>query len=168
MSSLLIERLNAVSGIAPVNLATGANAGDWVDVSKHQRFAIVFFKGAGTAGDDPTITIKQATDASGTGNKALNFTRLWVKQDTLLSTVGKWTAVTKSASNTYTDDTSAEDQAIWWIEFTYNDLDANNGYKYVQASIDDVGTNAQLGCVLVLLGDPRYAEAPEDQASPID
>lgn len=162
MTGKLLENLNIASAIVPVDLSSGANAGDWIDVSNYQEFAIVVFKAAGTAGDDPTLTVEQATAAAGTGNQALNFTEIYTKQDTALTSVGTWTKVTQAAGNTYTDATSAEDQAIWAIQFKTSELDVADGYTHVQASLDDVGTNGQVGCAFIILGEPRYAESPQD------
>lgn len=161
----LLEVLNIGSVIAPVDLSTAANTGDWINVSKYHDFMLVLFKGVGTAGDDPTITIEQATAAAGTGNKALKFTTLYTKQDTALTSVGTWTEVTQAAANTYTDATSAEDQALWAIPFNTDELDIDGGFTHVQASVGDVGTNAQIGCAFIILGTPKYAGAPEDHAS---
>lgn len=162
MTGKLLENLNIGSLIAPVDLSGGANTGDWINVKNYQEFAIVVFKAAGTAGDDPTLTVLQATAAAGTGSKALDFTTIYTKQDTALTSVGTWTKVTQAADNTYTDATSAEDQAIWVVHFKTSELDAANDFDFVSCSIADVGTNAQLGCVFIVLGEPRYAEAPED------
>lgn len=165
MQGKLLENLNFGSLIAPVDLSSGANTGDWINVKNYQEFAIVLFKGAGTAGDDPTLTVLQGTSAAGAGSKALNFTEVYHKQDTALTSVGTWTKVTQSAGNTYTDATSAEDQAIWVVHFKTSELDAANDFDFVSCSVADVGTNAQLGCAFIVLGEPRYAQAPEDAAT---
>jgi len=67
-----------------------------------------------------------------------------------------------SITNTYTDATSAEQAAMWWVEFQQSDLDVANGYDCVRASIGDVGTNSQIGCLLYFGADPIYPAAPED------
>jgi hypothetical protein len=60
---------------------------------------VLFHKGIGTAGDDPTLTILQGTDVAFGTNKALNFTTIYTKQDlTQLSDVGQWTKVTQAAA----------------------------------------------------------------------
>jgi len=155
----LVEDSQIVSGFLPVDLQTAANTGDWVSLKLYNHLAVVFFKNAGTAGDDPTITIEQATAVAGTGNKALTFTTIHTKQDTVLTAVGTFTEVTQAAANTYTDATSAEDAAIWVIEFDGADLDSAAGFDCVQASVADVGGNAQVGALLYILSEPRYAGA---------
>lgn len=151
------EQVNIVSAIAPVDLSAAANTGDWISMKNYERATLVVFKGAGTAGDDPTVTLQQATDVSGTGAKNLAaIDRVHVKQDTALTSVGTFTLVTQTAAETYTDDTSAEDQAIWAIDIQAEDLDRANDFDCIQASIADVGTNAQIGGALWLLWGARY------------
>ncbi len=166
MGSPFTQNSQIVSGFVPVDMQAGANTGDWVSVENFNHVAIVFFKAAGTAGDDPTITVSQATDAAGTSSKALNFTRIYTKQGTL-SSVANFTLTTQSAANTYTDATSAEVQAIWVVEFDADDLDVSSGFTHVQASVADVGSNAQVGACLYLATEPRYAAAVADATSAI-
>ena len=166
MGSPFVQNSQIVSGFVPVDMQAGANTGDWVSVENFNHVAIVFFKAAGTAGDDPTITVSQATDAAGTSSKALNFTRIYTKQGTL-SSVANFTLTTQSAATTYTDATSAEVQAIWVIEFDADDLDVSSGFTHVQASVADVGSNAQVGACLYLATEPRYASAVADATSAI-
>lgn len=161
-NSLLLERFQIAEGILPIALTT-ARTGRVVSMRNYRRMGVLFYKGIGTASDDPTITILQGTDIAFGTSKALNFTTLWVKQDlTKLSDVAQWTKVTQSAGNTYTDATSAEQAAMWWVEFQQSDLDLANGYDCIRASLSDVGTNSQIGCVLYFGGDPIYPAAPEN------
>lgn len=161
-NSLLLERFQIAEGILPIALTT-ARTGRVVSMRNYRRMGVLFYKGVGTASDDPTITILQGTDIAFGTNKALTFTSIWVKQDlTKLSDVAQWTKVTQSAANTYTDATSAEQAAMWWVEFQQSDLDIANGYDCIRASLSDVGTNSQIGCVLYFGGDPIYPAAPEN------
>lgn len=153
------EQVQVVSGFVPVNMATAANDGDWVSMKGYERCSIVFFKAAGTAGDDPTITLEQATAVAGTGAKNLvAIDKVYVKQDTALTTVGTFTVTTQTAAATYTDATSAEDQAIWVIDVQAEDLDRDNDFDCIRARVADVGTNAQIGCVLYLMWPARYGQ----------
>lgn len=156
----LIEQGQVVAGFVPVNLATAANNGDYVSLKHYGHVAIVLFKAAGAAGEDPTLTIQQATAVAGTGAKALNFTTIHVKQGADLAAIGTFTKVTQAAANTYTDTDSAEAQAIWIVEFDVEDLDVAGGFDCVQAAVGDVGTTAQVGAVLYILTEPRYTPPP--------
>lgn len=163
----ILNYVQIVSGFAPISL-TAERTGDVVSLKNYRRCLVLFHKAVGTANDDPTITLLQGTDVAFGTNKALNFATLYVKQDpTSLGDVGQWTKVTRAATNTYTDTTSAEQQALWAIDIKAEDLDIANNYDCVRASISDVGTNAQLGDVLYLLYDPVISTAPADMASAI-
>lgn len=157
MNQHILEKMQIVSAWVPVDLQTAQN-GDYVSLKNYGRCAIVFFAAAGTASDDPTLTLTQAQDVSGTGAKALNFTRIDVKQGTLTA-VGTFTTVTQAAGNTYTDATSAEIQKIWVVDVKAEDLDKANGFDCLRLACSDIGSNAQLGCALYLLHEPRYASA---------
>jgi hypothetical protein len=154
----LIEQMQIVAGFGPVDMQTAANDGDWVSLKNYNHVAVVLFKAAGTAGDDPTLTLEQATGVAGTGAKALTFTTIHTKQGTLTS-VGTFTKVTQAAAATYTDATSAEVAAIWVVEFDAQDLDVEGGFDCIRARVADVGGNAQLGCLFYLLSEPRYSQA---------
>jgi hypothetical protein len=166
-NTLLLEQCQIVSGFAPITLTT-ARTGDVVSMKNYRRCLILFHKGIGTAGDDPTITLLQGTDVAFGTTKALTFTNIYVKQDpTTLADVGQWTKVTQSAANTYTDATSAERACLWAIDIRAEDLDTANDYDCLRASISDVGTNSQLGDVLYILYDPIQRLAPENMLSAI-
>jgi len=160
LNNLLVEEAQIVSAIIPVDSQSGANNGDWVSMKGFDRISVIVFKAAGVAGDDPVITIKQATDVSGTSAKALNFTRIDAKVGAQTG-VGQFTTVTQAAGNTYTDTVSAEAQGLFVIEFKSEDLDTNNGFDCVQLSIPDTGSaGAQLLCGLYVLRGARYGSQP--------
>lgn len=156
-----------VPGIVPLDLQT-ARTGDWVSLKNAQGVCIVFFKGAGTAGDDPTLTVQQATDVSGAGAKDLAVVTQVHKKQGTLTAVGTWTTVTQAAAATYVGDgTSAEEQAVYVIQIEADQLDADNGFDCVNVACSDVGTNAQLGCALYILYGLRHAAAPANLPSAI-
>jgi hypothetical protein len=156
----LADEIQIAAGVVPVNLATAANDGDWVSLKHYRHCAVVLFKGAGTAGEDPTLTMEQAQDVSGTGAKALTFTRIDAKQGASLFTIGEFTRITQAAAATYTNLTLAEDLAILVVEFNAEDLDADGGFDCLRARIADVGAGSQIGAILYLLTDPRYTPPP--------
>lgn len=53
--------------------------GGYVNLKLYDRAYTLLTKPAGSAGDDYTITVQQAQDGSGTGVKALLFTKIWYK-----------------------------------------------------------------------------------------
>ncbi|MFA7279807.1 MAG: hypothetical protein WC100_06905 [Sterolibacterium sp.] len=160
MNQHFLEKTQIAQGFLPVNMQTGANAGDWVSMKNYGRLAIVFFKAAGTAGDDPTITIEQSTNVGGSpaDAKELKFTRVDKKQAaTNLLAVAQFTTVTQAAGNTFTHADLAEQAAIIVIDIKAEDLDIDGGFDCVRASVADIGTNAQLGCLMYFLHEPRFA-----------
>lgn len=162
--SLILERFQIVEGFPAVDLQTGANNGDYISLKHAKSVAIVFTSGVGTAGDDPTLTIQQASDVAGTGAKALNVVttpvQVWKKQAaTSLAAVAAWTDASGDAStNTVTNATSAEQSALWVVEFTPDQLDVDNAFDCIRATVADVGGNAQPGYLfyLVELKEQRY------------
>ncbi len=160
----LIECLDFQAFSKPVDWQTGAGdqtTGDWLKPNGH-HFMIVAYKGIGTAGDDPTFTVQQASDNAGTGAKALNFTVIWIKVSTtsVQAAAGNWTKVTQSAGNTYLNTDMAESAGWIVIPFDTSDMDVDGGFKYVNCTVADVGGNAQLGNVFLVSGELRFGGAP--------
>ena len=159
--------LDIVSGIVPQDLQT-ARTGDYISLKGAAGVLIVIFKGAGTAGDDPDFTLNQATAVAGTGAKVLNAVETIYKKQGTLTAVGAWTKVTQAADELFSaDDTSAESQGLYVIDVPADKLDVDNGYDCLSVDAADVGTNAQLGCVLYILYGLRYADQPENLESKI-
>ncbi|RWF66853.1 hypothetical protein [Mesorhizobium sp.] len=162
-----VEEHQVVLLFKPVAMNAAANSGDWVSMKNYSRCTIIFIKAVGTAGDDPTLSFKQATDVSGTNVKALGVTRIDKKQAaTDLTAVGTFTKSTSdsAASNdtfnttngTWTNSDLAEQAAIVIADIKAEDLDVANGFDCVTMNIADVGTNAQLGTAIAILREPRY------------
>lgn len=155
MNGLILERFQIVEGFPAVDLATAANNGDYVSLKHAKGVAVVFTSGVGTAGQDPTLTIQQATDVAGTGAKALNIptARAFKKQAaTSLAAVAAWSSASADVStNTLTNATSAEESALWVVEFAPDDLDVDNGFDCIRATVADVGAAAQPGYLFYLI-----------------
>lgn len=163
----IAEELQVVPAIIPVDLSSGANAGDYISLKNFGHVTIAILTGIGTAGDDPVISINQATDVSGTGAKALQIDEVFHKVGaTAINAVGEFTRATQTAADTY--DTAgidgAENEMLLLIEIDAADLDVDNNFDCLQLNIADVGTNAQIGSANYILSCPRYdaAEAIAD------
>mgnify|MGYP003134672610 CR=1 FL=1 len=162
---MLGQDIDIIEGVPTVDLQTAANNGDYISLKNADRVMIVFTSGVGTAGDDPTITVQQATTNAGGSVKALNFTTIFRKQAaTSLAAVTAWTETTQAAANTYTNATSAEQSLIWVIEFAAEDLDVDNGFDHIRATVADVGTNAQPGSLQYIVR-PMFQNDPENMVS---
>lgn len=152
----LLDKVDIVSGLVPIDLGS-ARSSDVVTLKNYGRCAIVFFKEAGSASEDPTLTVLQAVSVAPSSTKALNFTDIYTKQGTLTS-VGTWTKTTQAAGNTYTNTTASENEAIWVIDIQADSLDADNGYDCIQVTIADAGSTNQMGALLFVLHEPRYSK----------
>ena len=166
--ALFLEEYQVVGAIRPVDLQTGANDGDWISLKDASRLVVIFWSAIGTAGDDPTITMQQASDVSGTGAKALNIasSQAFKKQaaTSLLSTGQFASASGDISTNTWTNTDSAEEETLVVLEFAADELDADNDFDCVRARVADVGSNAQLGMGLYL-AQVRYPAAPANVLS---
>lgn len=160
MAEEFVHKINIVEGFLPVDLQTGANDGDWVSLRNYHNCAVVFVSAVGTAADDPTLTMEQATDVAGAGAKALNFTVIHRKQAaTDLTSTGTWTRTTQTAAATFTEATAAEQDLIWIVDFVDMELDAANDFDCLRGRVADIGGNAQLGYLFYALYNPRVAQA---------
>ena len=100
------EQVHLVPGFLPVDMNGAGGAADWVSLENYGKATIVFFKAAGTAADDPTITLQQGkTVAGGTPIDLDVIDKVYVKQATVLTATGTFTVVTQTAANTYTEAT---------------------------------------------------------------
>lgn len=163
----LLEEVMFCEGFLPVDTQTADNNGDWVSLEHYGRCLVVFYKNTGTASDDPTLTINQASSNTGTGSKALNFTVIYRKQAaTNTQSTGTWTRTTQTAANTYTNGTSAEQALFWVVDIDARDLDVANNFKFIQGAVADTGSaGAQVGCLFYALYQPRYNLAPASMIS---
>jgi len=159
--SNLFEQGNVVSVLYPSDLQTKVTA-DWINMNEYHAMDLIVFKGAGTAADDPTLTIQQATSSAGAGAKDLNIDHYYLKEGTLLSTTsigGTFTKTTQTASNTIVGGAaSAESQWICGVHIEADMLDVSGGFNWVTANIADVGSNAQLGCILAVMYPARFKD----------
>lgn len=154
---------------APLDLQT-ARAGDWLSLKNCADVGILIFKGAGTDNDDPTFTVEQATSVAGGSAKNLAvITQYWEKEAaTDLTGTGTWTRVTQSASQAVAPgDPSAQYVAMYYIHVEADQLDVDNGFDCIRVSCSDIGSNAQLGAALYILGGLREKRAPENLPSSI-
>ncbi len=156
MSGNLLDMCDIVSGFVPINIGS-ARTGDTISLRNHGAVAVVFFKAAGSASEDPTLTFEQATSITPSSAKALTaVTTIYTKQGTLTS-VGTWTKTTQAAAATYSNTTASENEAIWVITIKAEDLDVDNGFDCMRVTVADAGSVNQIACLLYFLLEPRFA-----------
>jgi hypothetical protein len=154
MNMHLLEKVDFFAGIDPINIGS-ARSSDVITFKNFGRIALVFYKAAGSASEDPTVTVLQATSITPSNAKALNFTEVYTKQGTLTS-VGTWTKTTQASGNTYTNTTASENGAIWVIDISADMLDVDNGFDCIQVTIADAGSVNQIAALLFVGHEPRY------------
>ncbi|WP_296540030.1 hypothetical protein [Rhizorhabdus sp.] len=139
--SAMVAVLGAIN---PSSQAAGALSTGWVDMQDWFNAMAIVHAGALGASATLDAKIQQATDGSGTGAK--DVTGLAITQ------------LTKAGS----DDNK---QAI--INIRQEDLDRNNGFRYVRLTMT-VATAASLTSALLLGLNPRYGAANAGDAASVD
>lgn len=171
MASKLLERVQIVPVMLPVDLNDGATTGDYVSLKNYERCCAVLVAGDGTAGSDVSVAFYQATDVSGTSAKVLNALetgRIYTKEGTsALTAVAQWTKETQAtADEQWAPTDSGEQVLLWAFEIKADDLDVDNGFDCIRMDISDPGA-AKIGAALYILYDAKYPVAPELMLSAI-
>ena len=138
--------------LAPIDLTGGAKATLWGSIRDINEFlAILISIGAGTATQDITISLLQATSSAGAGSKALPFKEAWFKRGSGVWAPGTAAAQDKFAKSalatreapvvgggyvTTTDRVATTNQFVTMIRVSPKDLDQANGFRYVGASFN--------------------------------
>lgn len=170
----LMESIQIVSAFpAGTDINTDAE-GDWVSIKNYDGCLVVFKKAAGTAGDDPSIKLEQATAVAGTGGKALTFNHIYHKIGaTALTGVGTFTRVDLTTATDDLDLVSVngvdlatdvnETQIV--VNVRASDLDVDNSFDCLRLVIegDDVG-NATLASADYILYNCRFPGNPTPSA----
>jgi hypothetical protein len=153
------------SAWVPANQAT-PQTGDYVSLKNAEGCLIVWFKAAGTAGEDQTLTLYKATDVSGTGAAVATVldTIYYQQGATALSAVTGWTKGTQTAASTWTDATTAENEGIYCFHVRADSL---GNYDCIRIDSDGAGSNAQYGGCLYILYGLRNAATPASLPNPL-
>lgn len=150
-----------------------ALTGDWVKLTNHARIGILLAKYGSEDVDDGSLQFLQATDAAGTGSKALSLPAnrpYWYKTGTLTSQ----TVWTKAAITTAVDglafgssvpsgstravadvNTSA---LLLYTELLATDLDVDAGFDWVTAYLGNNANNALLFSAWAVLMGGRFPQ----------
>lgn len=160
----LIEQVQVIDvlGAGPVDLDTD-RTGDYINVGNYRRGLLVFTNGVGTAGDDWNLTVRQATDSSGTSVKDADIIdEYWIKQAaTDLTGTATFTRNTQTADALISGNaTSAEQVCLVVADLDFSRLDTNNRFNFLGCTVTlDASGGAQYGAVLLFLYEPRYPQA---------
>jgi hypothetical protein len=170
----LMESINIVSAFAPGTDINTTAAGDWVSLKNYDGCLVVLHKAAGTAGDDPSIQLFQATAVAGTGSKALVFNRIYHKIGaTALSAIGTFTEVELATPTADLDLVSVNGadlladvgESLIVVNVRASDLDVDNNFDCLQLFVegDDIG-NATLAAAYYILYNCRFPGNPTPSA----
>lgn len=154
------------SAFAPVDFNTAdAATGHRIHMRNYTGIACVLFKGAGTAGADPTITIREHTAATGGTSADLAVVTEWYyKEEAALDGDETWTRVTQSAAATAVSLTAAESEGIYVVEVEAASLSA--GYEWISFNIAATVANAQLVSGLYIMHGLQIQRRPDLLAQP--
>lgn len=151
------------TGIAPVNLATGANTGLRVFMGGLDELGVLFIGGAGAAAEPPIMTLKQHTAASaGSSSNLAVITEFWKKSEATLDNDEGWTHVTQAASQTVTG-TAQVQQMIY---FVVRPEQMTTG-PYISVDVPSVGAGAQLGTLIYIMGGMGVRDVGENMPIPL-
>lgn len=141
-------------GFSPVDMAAAANTGKRVSMANVKSVDVVLVKAAGTAGEDPVLTLQSHT--ASTGGVSTNLaviTEYYVKSEATLDGDETWTKVTQAAAATISDPggagTSAESEQIVVFNVRADQLPLTD--NYISVDVADVGAAAQVGTLLYIL-----------------
>jgi len=145
----LSEIVHVVTAIAPnADLYDTAQTTDWISLKNYNSIMFVIQHGVGTTGT-ATITVKMASDASGTGATAIPFTYRRVAATGTSDVEGATTDATASGFTI-----TAGSNQVYIIEVNAEELD--NTKPFVALTATEVVNSPVAGAILAILGQARY------------
>lgn len=149
------------SAFTPVDFNTSdAATGHRVHLRNYDSIAFVLYKGAGTAGADPVVTVQEHNAATaGTSQNLAVITEFYSKTETTLDGDEVWVRTTQAAAATANMGlTTAEEEGIHVIEFESGSLSA--GFEWISCNIAATVANAQLVSGLYILSGLKIQREP--------
>lgn len=154
------------TAFTPVDLNTSNGAtGKRVSLKNAGGVTFVFFKGAGSAGEDPDLDIQEHNASTGGTSQDLDVvTEFYSKSETTLDNDETWTHSTQTAaSEVDLGDASAEVEGIYVVHVEADQL--SDGFDHVSMNVAVTAAAAQLGAGLYILHDLKVQRAPENLVS---
>jgi hypothetical protein len=139
----------------PKSYSGAAATKNWVSLKDASHLTIIIVTGA-WAGGTAAVTLKQATDVSGTGSKALALAKYWHDE-----AAGGTLVETAAASNTFDLDTANK---LYVIEVDAAELDVNGGFDCIALDVASPGANADFYAAAYVLSGLRYGQATPPSA----
>lgn len=151
-------------GWVPTDMNTNnGETGKRISLANASGCTIIVVKGAGTAGEDPTLTLKQHTAyTSGTTADAAIIDHYYLKGETALDNDESWVRHTQTAAATIADPggagTSAETQQLIAIEVNPQKL--TDGYTHISLDYAVTAAAAQIAGWFYILHGLSVERAP--------
>ena len=165
MNNSFVETCNIQPAFLPADTDTD-QTGDYVSLKDYGKVGILFIKAAGTATDDPTLTLYEATTVAGGSAAVLAVIDThWIKQAaTSLAAVGTFTKTTQTAASTLVfDATSAEETLIDYFEVSASQL--SDGFDCIRVDCANAASaGSQYATLIYILLEPRYSQATPPSA----
>lgn len=146
----LVHKGKFVVGLAPITPSTSTP--DYVSLKEYSHLTAIIVCDNATTVTGSAITLKQATDVAGTGEKALAFSKMWANADVGASDTLVETAV---SSDTFTTQAVNNKNALYVIEVDAASLDVDNGFDCVRVGTGDA--TATVLSVVYFLSGARYS-----------
>lgn len=151
------------SAFTPVDFNTSdAATGHRIHLRNYESVTMVLYKGAGTAGADPVVTVQEHTAATGGTSRTLAvLDEFYKKEETALDGDEVWvrTAVDPVAGVVNMGLTSAEQEGIYAFEVHAPQL--SDDCEWVSFNIAATVANAQLVSGLYILHGLKIQRAPD-------
>lgn len=122
---------NAGKGSTSLAAATNYDSTVFADMRDHEQGVVIGIVTTHGGTDTITVTPLQATDAAGTGKKAIG-------------------------SNTATISATAGSGATGVVAFSVGEMDVQGNFRYVGIRLAPSGATGHTGCGIVILGEPKY------------
>lgn len=149
------EQYALVNATSMVALTGSAGNAAWVSLKSFYRVTAIIQVLNATTVTGGVVTLKQATDITGTGEKALTFTKMQADIDVAASQTLTETVVT---SSTFTTDTTNSKRLCYVIEVDASSLDRAHDFDYFRVDVDNMAS--AVGMVTYLLWNwRRYSDA---------
>lgn len=156
------------TAFTPVDFNTAdAATGHRVHMRNYRAIACCLYKGAGTAGADPVVTVQEHNaNTGGTSQTLAVIDEFYKKEETVLDGDEVWvrTAVVPTAGTANMGLTSAEQEGLYVIEVEAPALSAD--FEWVSFNIAATVANAQLVCGFYVMTGLYAPLAPDRMPQP--
>ncbi len=145
----VVRPIVALGGVVP-----SSSTPQYVSLKNFERACILILVNNATTVTGSAITLLQATDVSGTGEKAIPFTRARRNVD---AAAGDLLASFDVTNSTFTTDATNSKRLVYAIEVNSDDLDIANGFDCFRVGTGNA--TAATVTVLYLLYPAKYGNA---------